>query len=256
MNSLENCSKCSNRLYRFCCNQIFYCENRLRIRYDFIQIYSTIVQRSPQRIKGAYKSASHFYYYTKISEYDQYIKKYDSQKKSTKSQNFKGKIETSSNIFGLVDSVFTLLILPGLAVVSISLFIIGIQMISVISSILTLALTFFNLASYFMVLNKELLKLTMENLFVNIDDLPDLELPKNRNTLVGVYIWDFSICSTPVETIKGFLLLLMAKSISVGMYNRILSGLTNIIPVYFSNHELKIGTGQMLHFLWNQRKNY
>ena len=247
----------TNRLNRYLCNFIFRIEEKLNVRADFIRLYSNIVLKAPQSLKQQYKSPSNYDYYRKIFECGDYIKKFDPQKKSLPHLiRLRKSIEISGSIFGYFDAIFTLGIIPALFIISIGSFYFHLsELMSYTSAIFCIIAAVFNLILYYLSLNAELLKKMMENLFINVEDLSDLGFDKKKDTIIGLFIWDSSICSRPDETFKGFLFLLIIKSISEKFFYRILEKMIRMVPIYMSDYSKNKGRIQLAKFLWSKRKD-
>jgi hypothetical protein len=257
MTNSEKCAKCSNRFNRHLCNYIFSIEDKLKIRRDFILFYSNAIPNAKQSIRQKFTSVSQYNYYTQIANFSDYIDKYDPKKKSSKSIKFRQDLKVVNDIFSFIDSILTFLAIPGFSLLSIAFFVFHFPfIISIVSAILCLIMILLNLISNFMIMNAELMKGCLQNLFVRMSDLNELNLSRDKETVIGVYLWDFSICSTPYETIKGFLLLLLVKSLSERIYKKVISGFINLVPLYINEYPKNRGFIQRLQFAWTNRKKF
>jgi len=106
------------------------------------------------------------------------------------------------------------------------------KIISALTSFFTLLAAIFNLVLYLLLLHSKFVKAMMKKLLISPKNLIEFGLNKQKITLIGSYIWDYSLCCKSSETIRGFIILLLVKSISKSFFDRIKSGLIKIVSGY------------------------
>jgi len=217
----------------FCRDTLFDYEKELHVRIDFIEIYGNIVTNAPDPIKKRFISQSNFFYYSKIQEFSDYVHNLDPYAEIIK--GIKRPLEKFESISSGIDLASSILdILTFIFLFStITLFWLNVpQIISLISSALTILLVLINSVLYILFFSSSFVKEILENLLIKRDDLSELQLNIRKNTLIGAYVWDHSICTNPVGTIRSYLILLLIKSISKTIFNMIKSGLIGFVPKY------------------------
>lgn len=248
---------CSNSTKFSLSNFIFNLENELKIRDDFIEIYSTIVNSSPNSQKKPYTSQSHFYFYSKIWEYTLFVQNYDPYgdflKKIKKPIE---RVEFFFDSFGFIDSLFNIFI-TFCFIGSIILYSVEIlKIVSVVSSVFTIILALINLALIILSLRSKFVKKIMERLLISPENLTELRLNKRKETMIGAYIWDNNICFNPRDSIRGFLILLILKFISKNALNKVKYALIKIVPDYLPEYAKDKNNLKFLLYVWKWWKNY